>query len=73
MEKIIKIIVFVFVAVLLVSIIYIKSFSQNRTIMVESFQMNTWVDVLNNDLPRNIGSIGRLDKISLKINLFIII
>lgn len=64
MEKIIKIIVFVFVAVLLVAIIYIKSFPQNRTIMVESFQMNTWVDDLNNDLPRNIGSIGRLDKIS---------
>lgn len=64
MEKIIKIFVFVFAAVLLVAIIYIKSLPQNRTTIAETLQMNTWVDEMNNDLPRNIGSIGSLDKIS---------
>ena len=68
MEKFIKIFVFVFAATLLVAIIYIKSLPQNRTTIDETFQINSWVNDLNNDLPRNIGSIGTLDRITFEDN-----
>lgn len=63
MEKVIKIIVAVFVLAILVTIGIVSVLPKDRLTFDEEIEIRKGVQALNDDLPRQIGTIGALDAI----------